>query len=475
MWHHTTSLRFRLAAINFLVTAVILCAICGTLLVARTRELHHDLDDRLRDRARAILEETADGGHDAHRLRRLPRWPGYQIQVRDADDWVTMKSRPLAKRTLPLDEPTRRRAVQAGFACVTTGDSGDGDEGDELRVCTVTDASQGAPRRFVQVGRSVRSVRWAVRDLRNTMLIVVAFGLAAAAVASWLITGRMLRPLRTIARKADLLSITSLGERIGNRGRDEVAQMAASLDAMLERLQRSFEAQERFISSVSHELMTPLTVLLGQAQVLARETRNPEEYERFVAAVQDEARSLSRTVESLLTLAKAEAGLPIVPEEPVSINEAAMNAVSRCAPLADQREVKLATTLSMPSERQTEPIVQGDAELISLMIANLIRNAIRYAPPRTSVDVQVTADDRGVDISVRDRGPGIPDEYLDRIFDRFFQVREDAEVFQGVGLGLTITRGVAELHRGTVTASNHPDGGCAFRIRLPLSPTRFER
>ena len=248
--------------------------------------------------------------------------------------------------------------------------------------------------------------------------------------------------------------------------------MAASLDAMLDRLHESFRAQERFISAVSHELKTPLSVMLGQAQVLARLTREPGEYERFVAAVQDEARSLSRTVESLLLLAKAEAGLPLLSRSPISINEAVMDAVSRCAPLADQREVRLATNLAMPSDERGEPIVEGDGEMLSLMVSNLIRNAIRYAPPDSAVGVQVAAAGDRVEISVRDHGTGIPNEYLDRVFDRFFQVPKDTEAFRGVGLGLTITRGVAELHGGSVSVSNHPEGGCEFRVQLPLRAAR---
>jgi len=306
----------------------------------------------------------------------------------------------------------------------------------------------------------------------NAMLIIILLGMVTAAVASWFVTGRMLRPLRAIARKADRLSVASFGERIGAGGRDEVAEVAASLDDMLDRLQSSFEAQERFLSIVSHELKTPLAVLLGQAQVLARQTRTPEEYERFIATVQDEARALSRTVESLLTLAKAEAGFPQVSKSLVSVNEVTMNAVTRCAPPADRREVKLVTTLAMPGERRPEPIIDGDAELLGLMISNLIRNAIRYAPPDSAVDVQVVAEDNHVEIAVRDRGPGIPEEFIGRVFDRFFQVPRDAAALQGSGLGLTIARGVAELHGGGITVQNLPGAGCEFRIALPLAALR---
>jgi len=473
-----TSLRFRLAAINFLVTAVILCAMGGIVLVARSREWHRDLDERLLDRAAAALAELSsnqpgDQATDNENPRHpLPLWPGYLIQVRGEHGKVAMQSPDLGDLALPLSDEAQAQSERLGHVCETVNHFGTDPKGTDygdLRICTVASDDTGRERRFVQVGRSLALVRIYVFELLSVMLVVVLFGMATAAVASWYVTGRMLRPLRAIARKADRLSVASLGERIGAGGRDEVAEVAASLDAMLDRLQSSFAAQERFLSIVSHELKTPLAVLLGQAQVLARQSRSAEEYERFITTVQDEARSLSRTVESLLTLAKAEAGFPQVSKSPVSVNEVTMNAVTRCAPLADHREVKLATTLAMPGEQKPEPIIEGDAELLGLMISNLLRNAIRYAPPDSAVDVHVVAEDNRVEIAIRDRGPGIPEEFIDRVFDRFFQVPKDAGAFQGSGLGLTIARGVAELHGGGITVRNLSDAGCEFCIGLPLA------
>jgi two-component system sensor histidine kinase KdpD len=151
----------------------------------------------------------------------------------------------------------------------------------------------------------------------------------------------------------------------------------------------------------------------------------------------------------------------------VVVNEMVMDAVQRCGTAAAQREVRLVPELVMPQPDDPEPTVQGDGALLRLMLSNLIRNAIRYSPPDAPVDVTVALDGDSAVLTVRDRGPGIPAEFLDKVFDRFFRVADPKSSFKGVGLGLTIVRGVARLHGGTVQVRNHPGGGCEFTVRIP--------
>jgi signal transduction histidine kinase len=238
---------------------------------------------------------------------------------------------------------------------------------------------------------------------------------------------------------------------------------------MLDRLSESFLSQERFIADAAHELKTPLAVLLGEAQVLMKQERTPEEYARFVANVQDEVRALAQTVDSLLNLARAEAGIPMADVRSVPVNEAVMDAAQRCSPLAAQREMRLTPVLALPDADQPEAVVRGDGSLLRLMVTNLIRNAIRYSPPDTSLEVHVGLAGGQAVISVRDHGPGIPDEFREKVFDRFFRVPGDKSSCRGVGLGLTIVRGIARLHGGDVGVRNRPEGGCEFTVRLPIA------
>jgi two-component system OmpR family sensor kinase len=270
-----------------------------------------------------------------------------------------------------------------------------------------------------------------------------------------------------VAREARRLSAARLDRRLPiPSGRDEVVEMIRTLNDMLDRLQSAFDAQERFIANAAHELKTPVTHLLGQAQVLARQTRRPEEYDRFVSAVQEDMRHLATIVESLLLLARADAGLPLKSRTRVSINEVVTDVVERCHPYAAQREVQLEPALCPPTDEADEPEVEGDAELLVSMVGNLVRNAIRFSPPGERVEVVVERVDEQVRIAVRDRGPGIPDDQLPRLFERFYQAR-NAERPGGSGLGLSIARSVAKLHKGGIGVARRPGGGCEFEVTLP--------
>ena len=238
---------------------------------------------------------------------------------------------------------------------------------------------------------------------------------------------------------------------------------------MLDRLASAFRAQERFIADASHELKTPLSIVLAEAQMLLQQERLPEEYDQFVANVQDQLRQLVRLVDSLLTLARADAGFPLAQLQPVPMNEIVMEAVERCEPLVRHREVRVVPMLAPPNEEGVEAVVSGDPALLRSVVDNLIRNAVRYSPADETVGIEVRLEVDHVMVSVRDRGPGIPSEETERVFDRFFHIPRGDEAAQGAGLGLAIARGVATLHHGTITATNRPEGGCEFALRLPLA------
>lgn len=477
------TLRFKLAALNLVIFGIILSGLSVAALAVRERYLREDFDERLVDRAESMVEvielAEAEARPSPHVRDTRPRFnpfrfPGYYFQLRSANGSLLERSRSLGETTLPLSD-TARSSRESGRPALETyrGDRAHVllGPGGELRLLTLYhEPPQGAPF-LLQVGVSLARVNESVAQLRRLFLFLVPGGLLAVGAASWLMARRSLAPIGRIAREARKLTAASLDQRVALPvGKDEVAELASTINEMLDRLERAFRAQERFIADASHELKTPLSVLLGEAQILLQHACAAEEYDRFVASVQDEMRQMAQLVDSLLILARADAGFPLEATSPVVVNEAVTDAVQRCEAAARQREIRLVPRLALPEQDRPALAVSGDIVLLRAMTENLIRNAIRHSPPEEVVEVEVAAIQQGATITVRDRGAGIPGEDLERVFERFYRVRRGNSPLEGAGLGLAIARAVAVLHGGSIRASNRSGGGCEFAVSLPTTP-----
>jgi len=180
---------------------------------------------------------------------------------------------------------------------------------------------------------------------------------------------------------------------------------------MLDRIEKGFRSQERFISEISHELRTPIAVLLGQAQVLGRQAPAPEEYDEFVGSVEAEMLRVAEILNSFMLLARANAGFRASVSRVVSLNDAVMRAVQRCSILASHRELKLVPRLW---EGEPEAQVRGDEELIASMLTNLLTNAVHHSPVGQTVTIDVEVRGREAVLTVGDCGPGMPADVLNR-------------------------------------------------------------
>jgi signal transduction histidine kinase len=296
----------------------------------------------------------------------------------------------------------------------------------------------------------------------------VLVGVGAAALGSWMIAGLATAPIHELRRLAGALSPESIEQEVelspSSLSSQELAALRHELEEARFRLRESLHAQDRFISSVSHELKTPIAVLLTEAQTLNARAL-PEEPRRFVQSVTEEMRRLGRMVESFLTLTKVRGGMKIVNPERRNLNDVVMEAIQSCSRMARQYGVTLAPELA---ESEPPPTVSGDAELLRVMTDNLIHNAIRFSREGQPVSVSVIPGQTECEIRVRDTGPGVPEEMKDKLFERFVQAPDEACRGRGHGLGLSIAQGIAELHGGRIAVRNVPDGGCEFYVMFPL-------
>lgn len=304
--------------------------------------------------------------------------------------------------------------------------------------------------------------------LYDVLLIGAVGAVIASVIASWVVAGWAVAPLKQLGEAARQIKPERVETRIDVESSDpEVRRLQSELNEALSRLEEGYRAQERFISNVAHDLKTPIAVMLTESQVLRPASASLEEIEAYRDSVVGEMQRLGGLVESFLTLARADQGDVLARMTEVAINDVIVEAGAECDPDAAQQEVRLVINLD-PAAVDVGAMLRGDPDLLRTMLVNLIRNALRYSPAGAAVDVSSLLSDGKIRICVRDRGPGIPDEYLSRIFERFVQVPGGQARAGSMGLGLAIAESVAMLHDGTIGVHNCEDLGCEFTVELPI-------
>lgn len=297
--------------------------------------------------------------------------------------------------------------------------------------------------------------------LRTVALLSPLIGL----VSGWFISGIAVAP---IYRAQELIQQLGPEKFNGERGivdsSSEVDELSREVDAARERIRIAFEAQERFLANVSHEIKTPIAVMMIESETLDLEGM-PDHVVRFTHSVKDEMKRLGGLVESFLTLTRLQDGHDRTRGLLVSFNDFVMDSVGHCSTMSNQQGVHLRPHLLI-EDQEIGAAIMGEPELLVTMLDNIIRNAIRFSGVGDVVEIALESRATEVLICVRDQGPGIPEDRVDNIFDRFAQTDEGRRRGRGHGLGLSIAQGIAELHRGTIEARNI-NPGCEFRITLP--------
>jgi len=304
----------------------------------------------------------------------------------------------------------------------------------------------------LRVARSLTEVDNSLGHIKNLLILIAGGGIAIAAALGLAVSRAALAPVRRLTTATENVTKTGdLSDRIEVGGRDELSRLAGSFNAMLGALEESSRAQRQLVADASHELRTPLTSLRTNIEVLASERQLPAgERERLLTDVVDQLSEMTTLISGLIDLARGEQ--PSSEPEDVRLDLVAADAVERAR--RDRPAVTFTTDLQ-------ESMVQGIPATIERAVANLLDNAAKWSPPNADVEVAV----RDGQISVRDHGPGIDEEDLPHIFDRFYRSRS-ARGRPGSGLGLAIVRQVAVAHGGEVVAERAEGGGTRMTLRL---------
>jgi signal transduction histidine kinase len=312
--------------------------------------------------------------------------------------------------------------------------------------------------------KSVNPLEFALLlELRNISLIGLAVVAVLGGVGAYWLAGMVLRPVRRVSEAARRIGANTLGTRLALHGpNDEVKELADTFDAMLERLQGTFELQNRFVADVAHELRTPLASLRTNLEVVASDPQASLDDYRLMAATQERALTrLERLVADLLILATTE-------------QQQAHEAVTLASLLEEARcDLEYAASLrqvDIQLVNEVEVVVYGNGPLLARAFSNLIENAIYYNHPGGKVIVTIDRKDAWAVVIVADTGIGIPFEKQTRIFDRFYRADcSRARHKGGAGLGLSIVSAIVQQHGGRIQVESTPDIGSTFTVLLPTA------
>jgi len=303
-------------------------------------------------------------------------------------------------------------------------------------------------------------------DRLRTWSIVAGFGLAfISGFGGFALSGIILRPMRDITEVASEISATNLSQRINHQGPDdELKQLADTFDSMIERIERGFEAQRRFVQDASHELRTPLAAIRTNIEVaeMAGDTGNDEQ-RALLETVKGQTERLTRLSEDLLLLTAPQASLPV---ETVNPDELAAMALEEIGPLAERAHV----TLAAHARGGCEAVASTD--LLYRCVLNLVDNAVKHTGEGATVTVESGCEGERVWIRVQDTGPGISAEDQEHVFERFYRIdRSRVRGRGGSGLGLAIVRELMESMGGSVEVASTPGEGATFTLHLPHANT----
>lgn len=323
----------------------------------------------------------------------------------------------------------------------------------------------GTESAVIQVALDTRLTHELLVEYRRTLLLVLAFGLAGSAATGYLLARHALRPLRKIAATARSIRSSNLDERIEIGGLPtEVAALAGSFNSMLERLEDSFDRLSRFSADIAHELRSPVSNLRIEAEVALGKARSLQEYQETLASCLEEYDRLTRIIDSMLFIARAEDPRTQIHREPVDLSRE----LERVREFYEAPAAEAGVSLEVACPAGTG--ARLDRTLLQRAVGNLVANSIRHTPRGGRVELGAVRENGELRIEVLDSGTGIAPTDLPNVFDRFYRADRARSTATGnVGLGLAIVKSIVTLHGGSISAANRPAGGTRMTIRMPAA------
>ncbi len=301
-------------------------------------------------------------------------------------------------------------------------------------------------------------------------LLTIPLLIIISSAASFLFAGDALVPIKNLTDAANRIAASNLSLRVPvlETG-DEIAELSRTFNTLLERLEKSFKAQEQFVANASHQLNTPLSIIKGELQVLESKMRSPEEVARFHNSLREELDRLIALVKNMLLLSRVESGEENFIFNEVRMDELLLGVTARLRPKKREKRITLKFNMS-PDIEFEDVIVSGEKQLLDCLFENLLENAIKYSPEDTSLRLDIEGSKDYLDVVIQDEGPGISEEDLKNILMNRFK-RGSKMMIPGTGLGLSLAYQIAEYHRATISYKKIEPRGSRFTIHFPKQNT----
>jgi heavy metal sensor kinase len=459
------SIKFQFTVWYLLVLAVLLIALSTGVFFYLSRSLYRNIDNSLELRStqlRSIQDilESIRQGEFQEQLGEI-----VILYFHSGDQLVEVSPRGIS---IPVDDETVSQAIDgtSSFTTIQT------TEGERLRLFAVPininilGPPPGIQPAALVIARSTRQIDNAIARLVRTFIVAVPLALALAAAGGIFLARRALKPVDNITQTAQEIEGSDLSRRINVNTKDELGRLAATLNAMIGRLEKAFQRQKQFTSDASHELRAPLAVIEAESSLTLQKERPPGDYRQSLETISQEAKQMSSTIDQLLTLARADAGKE-------QWNFGQVDLAKLISKLSTDIEVLCQDKgLGFQLGHTEALVVQGDEARLRGLFMNLLDNAIRYTPSPGTVSVSLRREGKMAVVAITDSGVGIPAEDIPLIFERFYRVdKSRSRVEGGSGLGLAICRYIVEAHRGKIEVESTVGVGSTFSVWIPIQST----
>lgn len=474
-WLKFLSLRVRLTAIFVLIFGVTTILFSNWVYSLMIDSLQQDFDDALFNYSVDVSESIEIGAKgdllfpplkfDHGKILPFPLGTAL-IRVVHVSGTVLAQVGDYGKFSPPFKKDFEKlaRGEEASYRTLDDMDVIPDAEANSYRMISFPIDSSNKPQLILQIAVPMILMDTQIKNRLRIVQIGLPLVLIIAALAGLFVASRALAPVKRMTEIAHSISALDLAQRVPvPKTKDELSILADTLNEMLSRLEKSFESQEKFIADASHQLLTPLTILKGEIELIQKDTQPEKIISNFFTSAEQEIDHLTKIVQDMLLLARIDAGTGILQISEVSLDEVLLEAMARIDKLAKNKSVQLKFNIVEQKERR---MVLGDFDLLTNMSVNLIENAIKYSPRDSIVEIELDWLDENSRVRIQDNGPGISSEILPHIFNRFSRDPQMSLKVKGYGLGLAIAQKIAILHKSSILVVNSEKVGACFEVEI---------